>query len=134
MAVPVLDAILRSISLPRIERLGGLATNWDVRAGVFPPGVVDDMFAAFTALLHQLAADGSAWTASEPVGLPEAQAQRRFNEVRTLARTFIFDFHDQIAQLPGATPARALLVKTALTYLDRLAHEAGNRMSLAIFR
>jgi non-specific serine/threonine protein kinase/serine/threonine-protein kinase len=63
------------------------------------------------------------------------RAQRRFNDVRQLANTFLFKFDDAIKDLPGSTPARALIVKSALEYLDSLAHEssgdAGLRRELA---
>ncbi|HEY0640000.1 MAG TPA: condensation domain-containing protein, partial [Pseudonocardiaceae bacterium] len=39
-----------------MEYRGGLLVNWDVRDGVFPDGLVEDMFAAFTTLLDGLAA------------------------------------------------------------------------------
>ena len=58
------------------------------------------------------------------------RAERRFQEVRELANTFMFEFHDEIRFLPGATKARALLVETALRYLDGLTREAGNDASL----
>ena len=35
------------------------------------------------------------------------RAERRFNDVRKLANSFLFEFHDAIQRLPGATPARA---------------------------
>ena len=60
----------------------------------------------------------------------EKRAEQRFNQVRELARTFIFDFHDQIQYLKGSTAARALLVTSALKYLDGLAAEAGDDPSL----
>ena len=53
-------------------------------------------------------------------------AERRFNDVRALANAFVFDFHDAIKDLPGATPARELLVRKALQYLDGLAQESGD--------
>jgi len=53
----------------------------------------------------------------------EARAERRFNDVRKLANSFLFEIHDAIENLPGATPARALLVKRALEYLDDLERE-----------
>ncbi|HEX5864294.1 MAG TPA: tetratricopeptide repeat protein, partial [Casimicrobiaceae bacterium] len=43
---------------------------------------------------------------------------------------FLFEFHDAIQHLAGATPARELVVKRALEYLDSLAKEAGNDPSL----
>ncbi|MCA9283777.1 MAG: protein kinase [Phycisphaerales bacterium] len=60
----------------------------------------------------------------------EGRAQHRFQELRALARTFIYDFHDMIADLPGSTPAREKLVVTALTYLDGLAAEAADDPAL----
>jgi eukaryotic-like serine/threonine-protein kinase len=58
----------------------------------------------------------------------EARAQRRFNDVRKLANSFLFEFEEAIRDLPGSTPARALVVRRALEYLDDLAREsAGDR-------
>ncbi|HEY1435645.1 MAG TPA: serine/threonine-protein kinase, partial [Thermoanaerobaculia bacterium] len=58
----------------------------------------------------------------------EARAERRFNDVRRLANSFLFEFHDAIRDLPGSTAARALVVKRALEYLDSLSQEsAGDR-------
>ncbi len=58
----------------------------------------------------------------------EARARRRFDDVRRLANSFLFEFHDAIRDLPGSTPARALIVRRALEYLDDLAREsAGDR-------
>lgn len=59
-----------------------------------------------------------------------AKAERRFNDVRSLANSFLFEFHDAIESLPGSTPARQLLVKRALAYLDPLAREASGDVSL----
>ena len=60
----------------------------------------------------------------------ELRATHRFDQVRTLARSFIFDFHGKIRDLKGATPAREFLVTTALEYLDSLAQEASDDASL----
>jgi non-specific serine/threonine protein kinase/serine/threonine-protein kinase len=59
-----------------------------------------------------------------------SRAERRFNDVRKLANSFLFEFHDAIQDLPGSTPARELVVKRALEYLDSLAKEAGGDPSL----
>ena len=58
------------------------------------------------------------------------QAEKRFNEVRGLANSFLFEVEPQIAHLQGATAARRTLVKRALEYLDRLAMEGGDDPSL----
>ena len=60
----------------------------------------------------------------------QGRAARRFTEVRELARTFMFDVHDAIVNVPGTTQARALMVKTAVDYLGRLASEAADDRSL----
>jgi non-specific serine/threonine protein kinase/serine/threonine-protein kinase len=59
-----------------------------------------------------------------------AKAEHRFNDVRRLANSFMFEVHDAIADLPGSTAARELLVKRALEYLDSLADEASGDTSL----
>src|SRR5262249_14219240 len=60
----------------------------------------------------------------------EARAEKRFNEVRRLANTFLFEIHDEVRELPGSMRARQLLVKRALEYLDELAGERGDDPSL----
>jgi non-specific serine/threonine protein kinase/serine/threonine-protein kinase len=60
----------------------------------------------------------------------QARAERRFNDVRSLARSVVFDYHEAIKDLPGATPVRARLVRDALAYLDRLASESDDDPSL----
>ena len=52
------------------------------------------------------------------------RAERRFNDVRQLANNVLFDYHDTIKALPGATKVRERLVKDALVYLDSLAADA----------
>jgi serine/threonine protein kinase/tetratricopeptide (TPR) repeat protein len=54
----------------------------------------------------------------------QARAERRFNDLRKLASSYLFEFHDEIAKVPGSTAARALVVRRALEYLDSLAKEA----------
>ncbi len=59
-----------------------------------------------------------------------ARAERRFNDVRKLANSFLFEFHDAIQNLPGSTPARELVVKRAADYLDSLSMETGRDAAL----
>lgn len=60
------------------------------------------------------------------VSLARAREERRFNELRQLAHSVLFDYADAIDRLPGATPVRERLVKDALTYLDSLSREANS--------
>lgn len=57
-------------------------------------------------------------------------AERRFNDVRTLADSFLFDFDNAIKNLPGSTPARQLVVRKALDYLNRLQGQTAGNVSL----
>jgi tetratricopeptide (TPR) repeat protein len=52
------------------------------------------------------------------------RAQRRFNEVRRLAHSVIFDFEGKIAALPGSTPVRKELMASVIGYFDVLAKDA----------
>ena len=58
--------------------------------------------------------------------IERARAERRFNDVRQLANSLIFELHDGVRKLPGSTSLRQLIVDRAVTYLDRLAQEVGN--------
>ena len=58
------------------------------------------------------------------------RADRRFEDVRRLAHSILFEVEPQIANLTGATGARSTLVKRALEYLDSLAREAGGDREL----
>ena len=62
--------------------------------------------------------------------LEARRANRRFEDVRRLAKSILFEIEPQIADLPGSTLARATLVKRALEYLDDLSREAGGRRDL----
>jgi tetratricopeptide (TPR) repeat protein len=58
------------------------------------------------------------------------RAERRFQDVRQLAKALIFEIEEQVAKLPGSTTVRGTLVARALTYLDRLASEAAGDLQL----
>ncbi len=65
------------------------------------------------------------------VTLREARiAERRFNDVRSLSNSLIFDIHDSIKDLPGSTPARKLIVDRALQYLESLSRESSGDLGL----
>ncbi len=79
---------------------------------------------------------GTAWQAhkarlnEQHARAEQARAERRFNEVRSLAHSVLFDYHDAIKNLPGATKVRERLVKDALNYLDSLAGDAHGDIAL----
>jgi non-specific serine/threonine protein kinase/serine/threonine-protein kinase len=57
-------------------------------------------------------------------------ADARFEDVRKLANSYLFELHDAIRDLPGSTPARKLLVSRGLEYLDKLAADASGDVGL----
>jgi eukaryotic-like serine/threonine-protein kinase len=72
---------------------------------------------------------GTSWQA-RVARAERARAQQRFNDVRRLATSFLFEFNSSIQSLPGATPARKLLVQRALEYLSKLAQQSQGDRSL----
>jgi eukaryotic-like serine/threonine-protein kinase len=62
--------------------------------------------------------------------IEQARAEQRFNDVRALANSLLFEIHDSIRDLPGSTPARKLIVDRGLKYLDSLARESSGDMGL----
>ncbi len=60
------------------------------------------------------------------------RAERRFEEVRSLANVFLFRFEEQIRDISGTTSARQFVVNTALTYLERLARDSRNDPALRL--
>ncbi|HUH94346.1 MAG TPA: serine/threonine-protein kinase, partial [Casimicrobiaceae bacterium] len=85
---------------------------------------------------HRLAAAAAAVAlAAGAAGVAEiarerARAERRFDEVRKLATSFLFEFDQSIMNLQGATKARELLARRAQESLDRLSSESGADPSL----
>ena len=53
------------------------------------------------------------------------KAERRFTQVRQFADSLLFDVHDALRKLPGATEPRRLLLDRAVQFLDGLAQDAG---------
>ncbi|MBI4873034.1 MAG: hypothetical protein HY822_00225, partial [Acidobacteria bacterium] len=88
--------------------------------------------AAALAVIATLAGFGGIVWQSGVAVRERVRAERRFNEVRQLANSFLFEFEESIRDLPGSTPARMLVVKKATEYLDRLAGDAAGDASLEL--
>jgi tetratricopeptide (TPR) repeat protein len=73
---------------------------------------------------------GVSWQA-RVAGRERAIAERRFNDVRKLAGSMIFEVDREISLVAGATKARELLLARSLEYLDRLSKDSGNNPELA---
>lgn len=85
---------------------GGVLVNWDVRDGVFAPGVIDAMFAHHVDELVRLAADDDAWDGATAPGLPAAQRAVRESvngqTMRPSGDTLHDGFFRQAEQRPDA--------------------------------
>lgn len=53
-----------------------------------------------------------------------AKAVQRFDDLRTLAHSYLFDIDAQLEPIPGTINARAFVMQNGLKYLDRLSLEA----------
>lgn len=62
--------------------------------------------------------------------LEKKLADERFEQVRKLAHSVLFDYHDAIAALPGSTKVRERLIKDALQYLDGLSKDQSANSAL----
>ena len=58
------------------------------------------------------------------------RAEKRFDDVREFSNSLIFEIHDALQNLPGATPVRKLLLDRAVQYLDRVAKDAAGSPDL----
>ncbi len=59
-------------------------------------------------------------------------AERRFTQVRGIARALLYDVQGAIQALPASVDAQQVVVQTALTYLNGLSAEAGGDESLQL--
>jgi non-specific serine/threonine protein kinase/serine/threonine-protein kinase len=106
--------------------------SWSYRAGKFVRRHKMGMAAAALVVLAVLGGVAATIREAHIAQAERQRAEKRFNDVRKLANSFLFEFHDAIQNLPGSTPARELVVKRALEYLDGLAKEAGDDAFCAV--
>ena len=90
-------------------------------------GAVAAAAAVFLALVAGIV--GTSWQA-RVARAERAKAEQRFADTRALANAFLFDVHDAVKDLAGSTPARQLMVRTGIAYLDKLAADAGDPADL----
>jgi amino acid adenylation domain-containing protein len=58
-----------------IEHAEGLTFNWDAVDGLFPQGVLDEMFGAYSELLGRLAGDEAVWQSEQVVPPPKCRTE-----------------------------------------------------------
>jgi len=93
---------------------GALVFNWDAIADLFPAQLLDDMFAAYSQLLHQLAKDETIWQSTPQLASTEHvqalnQTHQRFNEADSLLHELFFSRAKQQSDHPAViTPEKTL--------------------------
>ena len=123
------DDIFRHLEgLPVQARRGA----WSYRAGRFVLRHRAAVGAALVANLALVAGVSFAAYQAFEANRQKERAERHFASVRKLANVFIFDVHNAIEPLTGATPARKLIVQNALTYLEQLSAEAQQQVDLQV--
>ena len=108
---------------------GGVLVAWDVRDEMFPDGLIDSAFEAFSHLMKQLVWGESAWHAEHPISLPQVQFEVRPKLAVTEAPRMDHFLHTAIVQQAERTPdALAIILPTEdLTYaqlVNRAKHTA----------
>lgn len=104
--------------------------SWKYRAGKFVQRHKLGM-AATTLVLLAVAGGVAATIREARIAAANARrAEQRFNDVRKLANSLMFEIHDAIQDLPGSISARKLLVSRALEYLDSLSAQSKGDVSL----
>lgn len=83
--------------------------------------VVAGTAVAFTSLATAL---GVTFWQYQRAEAARVESDYRFQQVRTLAKSLMFDVYDKIDVVPGSTSAKVELAEAAQTYLDSLASDA----------
>ena len=106
--------------------------TWTYRAEKFVRRHKAGMAAAAIVALVTLAGVGATLVEARVAAANGRRAEQRFEQVRKLAHAMVFDVHDAIEKLPGATKPRALIVRLGLEYLDQLSRDATADASLQL--
>jgi len=104
--------------------------SWSYRAAKF---IGRNKVAVSAAGLVTLAILGGVIATVHQARIAKANAQRaerRFNDVKKLAHSLMFDIHDSVASLPGGTPTLRILLQNSQEYLDNLAKDAAGDIAL----
>ncbi|KFF42854.1 pyochelin synthetase [Pseudomonas sp. BRG-100] len=96
----------------------GLHIHWDVRQGVFPDGLIEDMQQAFVAELQLLALDPAAWDHPMQVPLPAWQQRERLAANATAAPLPTGRLHDSLLSMAWEQPQALAVIDAhgSLTY------------------
>ena len=105
-------------------------SSWGYRAEKFVKRNRAGVLAAAAVLLVLLGGIAATVRQARIARAERTRAENRLNDVRRLSDSLIFDINDAIQNLPGATPARKLLLDRAVQYLDSVAQDAAGNLDL----
>ena len=105
-------------------------SSWTYKTGKFIRRHKTGMAAAALILIAVTGGITATFREARIAAANQKRAEKRFNDVRKLANSLMFEIHDSIQDLPGATSARKLIVQRSQEYLDTLAQEATGDSSL----
>jgi non-specific serine/threonine protein kinase/serine/threonine-protein kinase len=100
------------------------AASWHYRARKFAGRHKAGVIAASLVALSLVGGVAATLREAHLANLQRTRAERRFQDVRNLANSLMFEVYDAIQTLPGSIGARELLVKRARQYLDSLSAES----------
>ncbi|TKI54145.1 amino acid adenylation domain-containing protein [Brevibacillus antibioticus] len=98
------------IDCQAMDSSAGLQVNWDVREGVFPEHVVDEMFDAFAKLLQSLVDAEQVWEGADEMALPDWQREEREQVNATTAALPEYALHQPIVAQAMSTPDRPAVI------------------------
>jgi eukaryotic-like serine/threonine-protein kinase len=78
---------------------------------------------SISALVLLIGALGFALVAEQKAQVARAQAEQRFDQTRSIAKTLLFDAFAEVSKVQGSTKARELLARSGLTYIEALASD-----------
>lgn len=117
-----------ALDFQAMESSQGLVVNLDSRDGVLSEDVLDATTAALAALLHRLAHPGG-WSATDPVGLPADQDQRRRQYLATSGRAPEGLLQDGFLRNVASRPDAAALVQHEQRHTYRQVHDRACRLA-----
>ncbi|MBD8499355.1 non-ribosomal peptide synthetase [Paenibacillus arenosi] len=107
------------IDCQAMDRASGLQVNWDIREGVFPTGMAEDMFAVFETLLRLLAESEQAWDEEVCIALPQWQIDERKQMNDTAAPLPTDLLHSGILEQVALSPERIAVVDSERQFTYR---------------
>ncbi|MGI5519987.1 amino acid adenylation domain-containing protein [Micromonospora sp. CA-259024] len=105
------------------EEAGELVWNWDAVEALFPAGVLDDMFAAYRAMLDRLTTDPAAWDCTDLTELPAGQAAERAAANRTTTPLPVRTLPDLVEERAAAQPDAVAVITSdgEISYAETVA-------------